>query len=113
MSVKGWLVEKAAGTRLSKFYLAARNLLAGKKTYVVGAIMLLQGLAAFIDSIQGTTIRDILEVVRDPSIETMTKGLELLNDPGAHRAAEGAGIMTLRAGIAKAGERPRPFDPQV
>lgn len=100
MSIKGWMIEKVAGSKLSGLWIAARDFLKGKKTYVAGSIMILQGIAGFIDAMQGTTIREALEVIRDPSIAMITDGLNILNAPGVGQAVEGAAVMTLRAGIA-------------
>lgn len=101
MSIKGWMIEKVAGSKLAALWIASRDFLKGKKVYIAGLVMILQGVAAFIDSMEGTTIRDALEVMRDPSIEIIKNGIDLLNAPGADRIVEGSLGMALRAGVAK------------
>ena len=101
MNIKGWMIEKVAGSKLAALWIASRDFLKGKKVYIAGSVMILQGVAAFIDSMEGTTIREALEVIRDPSIAMITDGLNILNAPGVGQAVEGAAVMTLRAGISK------------
>lgn len=101
MSIKGWMIEKVAGSKLAALWTEGRDFMKGKKAYVAGSIMILQGIAAFIDSMEGTTIRDALEVMRDPSISMITEGFKLLNAPGAEQIAQGSFGVALRAGMAK------------
>lgn len=86
MSLKTWVVEKMAGSKMAVLYDRFWTFMRGKKTNLVGLSLVLQGVVALIDASQGTGVGDILDLIQDPAVETISEGL---------------GLMALRAGVKK------------
>ena len=84
----GFILEKLAGSRMGKLYVSFRDFAKGYKTYIVGISMVARGLAALIDASEGTNLRDVLDLMHDPAVDTIS---------------EGFGLMTIRAAVSKAG----------
>lgn len=85
------LIELIVGSGPGKALLAVQKFLSGKKAYIAGSILLLQGLSCLIEQIVGLHgIGDLLSLLRD-----------MHNNQCVDQIAQGLGIMGLRAGIAK------------
>ena len=87
-----FILGKLAGGRIVGGLLAAQAFLSGKKAYLAGGILLLQGLSCLVD--QAVALGGVADAVN------FAKGLGA-SDCLA-KIAEGLGIMGIRAGIAKA-----------
>ena len=79
-----WLLEKLAGSKAGETYKNLILVLEGKKTHLAGLAMVLRGAVALIDQAHGTSLGDILEILRSPAMDEINQGLAL---------------MALRAGI--------------
>lgn len=87
-----WILGKLAGGKLVGAFLAIQAFLSGRKSYLAGSILLLQGFSCLIDQVVG--LGGLSDAIN------MTKGLG--QSECLQKIAEGLGIIGIRGGIAKA-----------
>lgn len=81
------------GGKVAQGVLRAKDFVAGRKSYVLGTILLLQGVSCYLESVEGVHgLGDLLKVLR-----------ALPDSPCYEKITGGLAIMTLRAGISKSG----------
>ena len=86
-----WIANTIAGNKAVEGFLAVQKFLSGRKTYLAGGILLLQGLTCLVDQVIGLNgLGDAMNWAKS------------LGDNGClGKVAEGLGLLGLRAGIAK------------
>ena len=93
--MKNRIIRWIAGSAAGRAWTAASKFLQGKKTYFVGASLVLQGGGLIAGKIAATPdIGAIADLLNDPEVQ---KGFELIS--------QGLGFMTVRAGISKVGSK--------
>ena len=85
--MKQWIVKALAGSKMDKLWKTIAAIGSGYRTKLVGMSMVVRGLIALVDAMQGTSVGSALDVMRDPSVDMISEGLP---------------IIFLRAGVDKA-----------
>ena len=90
-NIKNWIVNLALGSRAVKYFLLLKGFVSGKKTYLAGATLILQGVMCFVSQLEGTEgLADLLGMLKDAA-----------GGDCVQKIAEGVGLMGLRAGVSK------------
>ena len=89
-----WILGKLAGVGVVRAFLTVQGFLSGKKSYLAGSILILQGVLCLAEQVAALNgLADLGGLLRD-----------ILDNPCLTQIANGLGIMGIRAGITKAAE---------